>query len=62
MKVLVSNVKQPLIFEEQKDGWFVNAMNNLAISPDKTTCVTHLWYADYICDPPTHDFEIIEGT
>lgn len=46
-------------FEEQSDGWFVNLVHQLAIDPEMTVCVTDPWYADHICEPPTHPFEII---
>lgn len=46
-------------FEEQNDGWFISLVHQLAIHPDLTVCVTDPWYADHICEAPTHPFEII---
>lgn len=47
-----------LVFDKQPDGWFTNTINRLAISPDKTTCITDPWYADYVSEAPTHNFTI----
>ena len=48
-----------MLFNEQKDGWYTNIVNRLAISPDKQTCITDPWYADHIVDAPTHNFNIM---
>jgi hypothetical protein len=46
-------------FEEQSDGWFSCVPQQLAINPDLTVCVTDPWYADHVCEAPTHQFQIL---
>ncbi|MCB1713215.1 MAG: hypothetical protein KDH96_12310 [Candidatus Riesia sp.] len=58
MKVRIKN--EVVEFTKSKDGWYENKTKHLAINPEKSYCVTDPWYADHICDAPTHEFEILD--
>lgn len=62
MKVRLQGSENIISFTEDSDGWFINTEYDLAINPSHTLCITHPWYADYICEPPQHKFEIIEDS
>ena len=39
------------------DGWYEDG--EYAVSPNKKTCLTSPWLADFICEAPRYEFEIL---
>lgn len=59
--VKVDGYENELSFTQVDDNWYVNTTESLAVDTVNNLCITHPWFADYLCEAPVHEFEIING-